>query len=274
MTLKEAYIAFINLPMVLTRIADNYLEYKTGETTITYFSDKTLSLDRTGIFDSRFYVLSACSDSDIVEKIERLVRFDKKYEGGGLSNLDILAKLEIVFNKIYDDYNEPVMYCTTVTEKGNAEFMYDFKSSEWNKVPSDKSLPTQENELPTVDVTSRNFDRIINYVLKKQQIYSLHKIYDNGLEFSAPGMFFGTIVAYDDDSKTVQVQHTRFYCNGRKTFIDQPYNVIGEYICELLNPHARLGAIVYEPIKEEKEIEHIVTPSTNYYLFRGLKTSN
>lgn len=102
------------------------------------------------------------------------------------------------------------------------------------------------------DITSRNFDRIINHVLKKQRIYNLHKIYNNGLEFSAPRMFFGTLVGYDDDSKTVQIQNTYSHCNRKKTFIDQPYNVIADYICELLNPYSKLKAIIYEPIKEEK----------------------
>jgi hypothetical protein len=126
MTLKEAYIAFINLPMVLTRIADNYLEYKTGEQTITYFDDRTLSLDRTGIFDSRFYVLSACSDSDIVKKIERLVRFDKPYENEGLPLVDIWIKLGLQY----------------------------METNEFTRIfPSAKSLPTQEEKLPTDDIT-------------------------------------------------------------------------------------------------------------------------
>lgn len=93
-------------------------------------------------------------------------------------------------------------------------------------------------------------EQIINKVLRANPAYGVHKLYENGVEFYAPGWIRATIVAYDNENKLVYVQGTMKGCNSKKNVYNESASEIAKEIIDLLNPSKRLATMKYEPEKE------------------------
>ena len=93
---------------------------------------------------------------------------------------------------------------------------------------------------------------IINKVLKSDKSYNLSKLGDNGAEFSAPGLFLGNFVLYDCEKNFIFLQGSR--AEFKQDVTGLSWEEIAEAIIFKLDWRKRLGAIIYQPEDEKKEV--------------------
>lgn len=93
---------------------------------------------------------------------------------------------------------------------------------------------------------------IINKVLKSDKYYNISKLGDNGVEFSAPGLFMGNFVLYDCEKNFIFLQGSR--PEFKEDVTGLTWEEIAEKIIFKLDWRKRLGAIIYQPEDEKKEL--------------------
>jgi len=86
---------------------------------------------------------------------------------------------------------------------------------------------------------------IINKVLKSDKNYSLSQLGDNGVEFSAPGLYMGNFVLYDCEKNFIFLQGSR--AEFKEDVTGLSWEEIAEKIIFRLDWRKRLGAIIYDP---------------------------
>jgi len=93
---------------------------------------------------------------------------------------------------------------------------------------------------------------IINKVLKSDKYYNISELGDNGVEFSAPGFFMGKFVLYDCEKNFIFLQGSR--AEFKEDVTGLTWEEIAEKIIFKLDWRKRLGAIIYQPEDEKKEL--------------------
>jgi hypothetical protein len=93
---------------------------------------------------------------------------------------------------------------------------------------------------------------VINKVLKFDKDYNISKLGDNGVEFSAPGLYMGNFVLYDCEKNFIFLQGSLIEYKEDVTGLG--WEEIAEKIIFKLDWRKRLGAIIYQPEDEKKEL--------------------